>query len=144
MKNKHNLQRIIGGLIFAVGIVFIIITGIVTTSGSENARDAGMVWLLIALPFLAVGAIWYLISTSNSRGVCDECGGKMKGCAYEYQEIKREYASSNSNQIVVKFKIIAECPHCGAKKDFEKEFRVNPNENVQYKVDQFCRNHFGH
>ncbi|MBR1677074.1 MAG: DUF3784 domain-containing protein [Clostridia bacterium] len=136
MKNKHNLQRLIGVLIFAVGVVFIALGVLAST---PNYGFIG-----IGLPFLIVGGIWYFIATSRSRGICDKCGQSMKGCSYEYQEMNREYSKSRDGGVHVKVHIRATCPHCGQDKTFEKTFYAGLNENIQFKVDQFCRSHFGH
>lgn len=142
MKNKHNLQRLIGGIIFAIGVVLCVLA-IVNISG-EGGLGTGMIFFCVALPFLAVGAIWYFIATSNSRKICDKCGGKMTGCSYEYQESRRVATPSSPYSYKVTVHIIATCPNCGARKAFNKTFRVSSGENPQYLVDQFCRNHFGH
>lgn len=140
MKNKYTLHRVIGGLIFAVGVVL----GIVGFSLCESVGfDNAMIFIYIAVALLALGALWYGFATSFAQGVCNKCGADLNGCAYEYQEIRRK-ETTNSKGIYVLVRIAATCPRCGCVKVIQKEFYVGPGENVQYKVDQFCRDHFGH
>lgn len=141
MKNKHNLQRLIGAIITVVGIVIIVISVFFTES--DNRQN--VFGVALALPFIAVGVIWYSIATSNSRRICDKCGGLMKGCSYEWQEVRREPCGSGApNSYKVTVDIIAICPNCGTRKNFYKTFQVHSSENPEYKVAQFCRSHFGH
>ena len=141
MKNKHNLQRFIGFLIAAVGIVL----GVIAVTKVKENEGLATTLFIIGLPFLVVGGIWYFVATSNSRGVCDACGQKMTGCEYQYQEVRRRYSNTGDGGTVT-VEIIAHCPYCGQEKKFRKDFHINSNggDNIQYQVDDFCRRHFGH
>lgn len=139
MKNIHNLFRLIGGLIIATGIILAVV-GVVVLS---NNQSLAIGLLAVGIVLIIVGAIWYAIATSNSRKICDKCGAKMHGCAYEYQEKRGRYTNSGNYESTVFIR--AECPECGAIKQFTKKFTVtNNSDNLQWQVDQFCRNHFGH
>lgn len=141
MKNKHNLFRLIGALLFIVGVVIVVL---ILKSESIEPLVQGESKVIFGVPFLAVGGIMYAIATSNSRKVCDKCGKKMTGCAYQYQEVRRD-VESGTGYLKVFVNIIATCPHCGKRKNFEKKFTVLPGGvNLQFQVDNFCRSKFGH
>ena len=135
MKNKHHLQRLIGGLIALIGVG-------VGALGILFNNQSSTTFLIIGIVILALGGLWYGIATYNSRGVCDNCGEKMTGCQYQYQEVNREYTQQGNMQ--VKVEIIATCPYCGHQKRYRKTFYAKPGENIQYQVDNYCRGVFGH
>ena len=136
MKNKHHLQRLIGGIIFLVGIVAGALGLLVFKTD---------IVLYIGIGLLIVGVFWYFVATTLSRKVCDVCGGKMKGCEYGYQEVDRRFGTDPANPtMTVRVDIWASCPNCGARKQFKKSFTCKPGQNPQYLVDDFCRSIFGH
>ncbi|MDY4788890.1 MAG: hypothetical protein SO253_06290 [Bacilli bacterium] len=134
MKNPHTSKRIKAGVLFAIG--FILVTIGISVNGALTIAG-----LIVA----SIGFLWYISATQSSRKVCDKCGGSLKGCEYSYQERKSEYGKgyNPSIEVIVVFRAI--CPNCGAEKVFEKKFRINENSNnLQYQVDAYCRNTFGH
>ena len=142
MKNKYTKHRIIGALLVCVAIVFFVLCGVILNNGASTSDVLPMIFLGIAVVTLIVGLIWYAAATAQSRKFCSKCGLSMRGCEYEYQEVKREPATDNSYKVVVDIRAI--CPHCQSVKQFQKSFTVRYNENPQYHVDRFCRDKFGH
>ena len=91
---------------------------------------------------MIVGVVMYLVATGEARKRCNACGKSMKGCAYSYQEVSSKPVESG---LSVTMEIRAECPHCGKEKVFRKNFSTGKNgSNIQYQVDSFCRDKFGH
>lgn len=141
MKNKHQLQRVIGVCIGILGVVALILAGL---CGSEGEEDVGRLFAYVGLAMAVIGCIWYLVATGNSRKVCNKCGASMAGCAYEYQERRRE-VSNDGKYLTVTVWISATCPSCGQPKSFEQKFTLSErSDDLQYQVDSFCRSKFGH
>ena len=137
MKNKANKWR-------AIGVLLAIAGGIAAFLFYSSGGLTTLFWIGAALG--GCGLLMYIVATNESRKVCDACGESLAGCAYAYQEMSRRRNDNPSNpSVTVKVEIRATCPHCQTQKKFTKEFRVTPNSNnLQYEVDTYCRNTFGH
>ncbi len=139
MKNKHKFSKFIGTLILLAGIG-IAAYGLVNAV-NPTTENVDFTMAFIGLGVFIVGFIWRAIATDLSRGICDKCGSKMTGCQYEYQEVSHDVTDKND---IYKVQIIAVCPNCGKVKKYITKFVVPFKENVQYHVDEYCRNLFGH
>ena len=136
MKNPHNIVRLVAVL---VAVILFVVALVLFSSGNYMG---GGICLLIGL----VGVIVDIVAIDQSRKICNKCGAKMDGCAYEYEEISRS-APDNSGYVTSKLRIIAECPECGQKKKFTKKFKEHGSRTVgdlQDKVDAWCKDKFGH
>lgn len=133
-KKRLLIEILISLAIAAVGIVLAVI-GIVKQI--IPLTIAGVAVVLFAVVF-------FKIINSRSQKYCLSCGKSLNGCEYSYQEINRQFTSSNGDCIDVNVHIRAVCPHCGAVKVFTKKFTVAPGYNIQHKVDEFCQRKFGH
>ncbi len=99
MKNKHNVQRLVAGIVAGVGIILAAIGAF---------TNVGLTLTFIGAPFILAGLIWFAIATANSRKYCDKCGKSMNGCAYEYMERNRKINDQGNVEVNVHF--IATCP----------------------------------
>ena len=138
-KTRYGKQMLISFLIAAVGLILLLIFLI----SEAIATDAKIPLCSVAACIFLVGFIWLKIVLDKSVKVCDQCGESMYGCAYEYQEARREYSDTpNVNSYKLTAHIEATCPHCGAIKSFDKTFTIYPNNNPDYVVGSYCKRHF--
>ena len=136
-KTRYGKQMLISFLIAAVGLILLLIFLI-----SEAIATVAKIPLCsVAVCIFLVGFIWLKIVLDKSVKVCNECGESMYGCAYEYQEARRDY-SPNTNSYKLTVHIEATCPHCGAIKSFGTTLSLSPNENPDYVIRSYCKRHF--
>ena len=102
----------------------------------------------LALVFIIIGAILIAIALRIGNYLnhfCDKCYSSLAGCAYEYQKIKRAFRKNvNDYDLYITVQIRATCPNCGNIITIKKDFKINPGENPQYKIDEYCREYFKH
>jgi len=141
-KNKHSKQRLIGILIaiigIAAGVAYFFLAPIFIP---ESQREQSYYLLFVPLALFIIGVIWYRVATSNSRKVCNACGGKMKGCRYEWH-ISSQIENDKYGMQKAWVDITATCPTCGAQKPFCKRFSCPRNGNLSIPINNFCRSHF--
>ena len=138
-KKKTNIHLLvmlpIGAAILIAGIVMLVM-------GVTKEITGLTVGGLIVGVF---GGIFAYIAYNNSQKICNACGEKLKNCDYQYEEVSQKpYQGGGETGTEYVVAITAECPNCGAVKTYNKKFRVKRGENIQYKVDSFCRSRFGH
>ena len=141
-KNYPKHIRVMHTIAMALAVAFfaLLITGIIFLF--TQLKEIGIVFIVLGFlsAFVFVGLEFLIIDLTAKT--CGFCGKSMDGCAYSYQEVRRHY---DNNGAKVTIEIRAVCPYCGKEKTFRKDFTIRAgSDNLDYKIDSYCRKKFGH
>ena len=134
-KKKYKLftfLAILGALTFIAGLLCLFIE-----------IELGILLIVVGLSVTVLFGLLSGTFETKFKKTCSECGEELQGCEYGYQEIKRNVNIKNGS-LSFKIEINATCPHCGANKRIVQNFGAKPGENIEYKVDKYCKKLFGH
>lgn len=138
MKNfkQKKLMLIILSLVAVAGAI---ITLVISQALYPDADEVPTNIIVIFGLFLLFAVIMILITIKQTRMHCTKCAAPLKGCAYEYQEIRSNFSNGHEEFTV---RINATCQDCGTVKTIVKKFRISGDANKEYVVNRFCENLF--
>ena len=138
---KFLIMTIISIALALIGVVLAIV-GI--------AKSMMIALIIVGIVLVIVAGIMMLAVRDEKQKVCSNCGEKLIDCEYGYQVIseKRKISHGVNDDINVNYEykvgIYAICPNCGTRKEYTHTFITKPNENVEFKIEQFCRARYNH
>ena len=140
MNVKKNMVFLVIYYVLVVVAILLLLGGIVLAVMGVVADEIKVNFVIEGIIMVVVAVILNKVTDHLRSTHCLKCGNSLMGANYGYDEEKR---FSKGKKMVYRLKIQAECPYCGKINEFKHDFAVNPYDDPDDAIEEYCRKRFG-